>query len=287
MYNDYLFRASSIGKLMGGIPKPLTANQEKTLADLAAKTRTEKQNITYYSLLDRKNAKCKLNDAAKKFCDQLIWEKQTGRSKNIENRYLDKGINVEEQSITLYSDVMQSLFVKNENRKWNKYFTGECDNADGKIRDIKSSYDITTFPRLVESIKTPLYEWQLDVYMDLWGIKEAELIYCLVDTPFKIIEDDIRRLDWKFNVMDMNGDIRDESIPLIVEKVSNHIYSRKSLEEFCSYSGVIHLDWFEDFIEIPKKERVKVFEHRYQPERIEMLKEMVELAREYMNKAKI
>jgi hypothetical protein len=275
---------------MAGIPKPLTENQQETFEAYTERKNgigrplTDKQLADWGSLYAKKNAKPKLTDGAKTFLEKLVWEEITGKREEIKSKYLDKGIMAEEKSITLYSKVTDKIFFKNTQRKTNEFFTGEVDNAQDKIRDIKSSWSFSTFPIREKVIPNKMYEWQLDVYMDLWGIKESELIYCLVDTPFKLINDELRRMDWEHDIMDGNGDIRPDKIDLVVESISNLIYTNEGLEEYCGQSTNIHLDWFaESFKEIPEEIRVKVFEHQYCEERNSQLKTMVSLARDYMN----
>ena len=99
MFQKYLFRPHAIVNIMGGIPKPLKANQEKTYTDLKtrhndpqAKKLTEKQIQTLGSLSEKKNAKCTLTDGAKKYLEKLVYEELTRRSSKIKAKYLDKAI---------------------------------------------------------------------------------------------------------------------------------------------------------------------------------------------------
>lgn len=290
-FNNYNFRAHSIGNIMSGLPKQLTPKQEELFQDYTLRKNgegrvlTDKQLSEWGSLYAKKNEKPKLTDGSKKYLEQLVWEHLTGRSKKLQAKYLDKGIQCEEKSFTLHSEVTNTLFIKNKERKANKYFSGECDNSqNGIIRDIKSSWEYNTFPLRENDIPSSIYEWQLDVYMDLWGLKKSELVYCLVDTPFRLIEDELKRFDWKYNIFDNEGNARNESIDLIVEIVSNHLYTEKSLEEFCQQSNSVNIEWFKGvFKEIPKEIRIKIFKHNYSEKRNNQLKIMVKLARDYMN----
>lgn len=288
-FNNYLFRAHSIGNIMSGLPKPLTDNQEKTYNDFTARKNgegrplTDNQLATWGDLHSKKNAKPKLTDGSKKWLEQLVWEELTGRSTNLKSKYLDKGIQAEEKSLTLYSDHKDNLIIKNKERKENEFFTGECDIARYKVRDIKSSWSFQTFPLRSQEIPNKIYEWQLDVYMDLFNYKRSELIYCLVDTPFKLIEDELRRLDWQFDIFDLAGDVRNEHIDLVVETVSNLIFTFEGLEKFCKQSTNVNIEWFTDFKELPEELRVKIFKHNYCEKRNEQLKTMVKLARGFMN----
>lgn len=289
-FSNYKFRAHSVGHIMSGLPKPLTEAQQETFEAYTERKNgvgrplTDKQLSDWGSLYEKKNAKPKLTDGAKTFLEKLVWEEITGKREEIKSKYLDKGIMAEEKSITLYSKVTDNIFFKNTERRENEYFTGEVDNAKDKVRDIKTSWSFSTFPIREKQIPNKMYEWQLDVYMDLWETTQSELIYCLVDTPFKLIDDELRRMDWSHDIMDNTGEIRKNKIDLVVETISNLIYTYEGLKDYCQQSTTIKLDWFNDsFREIPEEIRVKVFEHNYCQERNTQLKTMVGLGRDYMN----
>lgn len=289
-FDNYKFRAHSIGNIMGGLPKPITEKQEQTFKELTDRKNgngrplTDNQLVVWADLYAKKNAKPKLNAGAEKYLEKLVKEVLTGRSENLKNKYLDKGILAEERSLTLYSRFKDSIVFKNKERKENEFFSGECDIARYKVRDIKTSWSFQTFPFRSSEISNPMYEWQLDVYMDLFNYKRAELIYCLVDTPNKLIDDELRRIDWQLNIFNNEGQIRDECIDLVVETVSNLIYTNKGLEEFCKQSINVKIEWFEGkFKELPEEIRVKIYKHNYCEKRNAQLKTMVKLARNYMN----
>lgn len=285
-FENYLFRCSSLGKLMVGVKPALTSNQESELERLLEKSKegkiTEKQQITLGELLAKKHAKNELSVTTKNYLNELHKQVLFKRKSDLKNKYLDKGIQVEEQSLTLYSKVSNFPFYKNEEFFKNDFICGTPDNFKGKIRDIKSSWDYTTFPFYDTEIKNLDYIYQLNGYMLLTGLKQAELIYCLVDTPFKIINDELRRADWKFNIMDNDGNIRAESIKLVTEIVSNMIYTCKGLELFCSENPAVKLDWFTDFREIPENLRVKIFKIEIDENLIKTLYFQIEKAREYL-----
>ena len=118
-FNNYKFRAHSIGHIMGGLPKPLTDKQ----ADLfnaysdrkngIGKPLTNKQLAEWGSLYTKKTAKPKLTDGSKKYLEELVWQTLTSRSKKLQAKYLDKGIQCEEKSFTLHSEVVDVLFTLN------------------------------------------------------------------------------------------------------------------------------------------------------------------------------
>ena len=124
-----------------------------------------------------------LSQTAKSYIDQLAKEHFYGYESPIVNRYLDKGINQELESIQLLNSVRFENFEKNTERIENEWLTGECDIlTNEKIIDIKTSWSLDTFPELPEDIDSKDYEWQGRAYMMLYEKHEFELIYCMVST---------------------------------------------------------------------------------------------------------
>ena len=124
-----------------------------------------------------------LSQTAKSYIDQLAKEHFYGYESPIVNRYLDKGINQELESIQLLNAVRFENFEKNKQRLENEWLTGECDIlTKEKIIDIKTSWSLDTFPELPEDIDSKEYEWQGRAYMMLFERHEFELVYCMVST---------------------------------------------------------------------------------------------------------
>ena len=100
----------------------------------------------------------------------------------------EKGKRCENESIELYNDFKDTFYVKNVERITKGYLTGECDLLDvseSLVIDIKTSYSKATHPLNLSASK--LYEWQLRAYMYLYNVNNAELAYCLVNTPPDLI----------------------------------------------------------------------------------------------------
>lgn len=136
--------------------------------------------------------------------EKYIFEKYK-RSKFVESKYMTKGTEVEEESLTLLSIVTRKLYNKNEKLLWNDWIAGTPDTYEGDtienaitIIDIKSSWDIFTFFASKEEKLNKMYYWQLQGYMWLTGAKVAQLAYCLINTPQKLVDDEIRKLSYKF-----------------------------------------------------------------------------------------
>ena len=257
-FTGYKFRCSSLGKLMTGVKPNLTDKQSELLETLIAKQRggniTDKQIITLGQLIEKRDQRPTLSATTKNYLEQLHKEEVFGKREELRSKYLDKGIQVEEQSITLYSELTDTLFIKNKDRKSNAFITGEPDNTQGKIRDIKSSWSLSTFPMHDDRLTNIDYWWQLQGYMELFDLEDSELIYCLVDTPEELINDEMRRVGWKSG---FTADIPDD---LEAEIRSNMTFS-----------------------DIPAALRVKVFPVQRDRLAMRQLEEQVIRCRAYMN----
>jgi hypothetical protein len=153
-----------------------------------------------------------LSETAKTFIEDVFREKEYGIYKDISSRYTDKGIQMEDEAIQLAGNVLGwDLNVnKNEERLNNKWITGIPDiNTETLLADIKCSWSGSTFPFFDTELPNKDYFWQLQGYMMLTGHLQAELVYCLMNTPLQIVEDEVRRMHWKLNLIEESLDVRD------------------------------------------------------------------------------
>ncbi|CAB5218503.1 hypothetical protein UFOVP211_25 [uncultured Caudovirales phage] len=153
-----------------------------------------------------------LSETAKTFIEDLFREREFGIYKDISSRYTDKGIQMEDEAIQLAGNVLgwDLNTFKNEERLKNEWITGIPDiNTETLLADIKCSWSGSTFPFFEEELPNKDYYWQLQGYMMLTGHLQAELVYCLMNTPQQIVEDEVRRTHWKLNLIDENLDVRD------------------------------------------------------------------------------
>lgn len=125
-----------------------------------------------------------LSETAKSYIKQMAKEDFLGYSSELSNKYLEKGIQCESQSIELLNSVLFTSYEKNAERRSNDFLTGEPDIiTEDLIIDIKTSWSLDTFPMLVEDVNLKDYEMQLRGYMMLFNVDKAMLAYCMVDTP--------------------------------------------------------------------------------------------------------
>jgi hypothetical protein len=194
-----------------------------------------------------------LSKTCKSYLQELAIEEMYGIKKEFSSRYTDKGIEVERTSIDLVQDNCDFGFMyKNEEHFENDYLTGTPDvNTDNILLDVKSSYDASTFPWFEEEIPNKDYYYQLQGYMALCNKRKSVLAYCLVNTPFQIVEDEVRRAHWKEHLIDESEELRAD-----VEARHN-------------------------FDHIPPEKRIKTFEVRYDKEVIKAIYERIKECRKY------
>ena len=172
-----------------------------------------------------------LSETAKTLVQDMFKEKELGIYKEFSSRYTDKGNQNEDLAIELASEVLDwNWILKNEEKFKNDYIVGTPDLVnDTLLADIKCSWSGATFPMFDTELKNKVYYWQLMGYMWLTGHKKAELVYCLTNTPFEIVESEVRKEHWKLNLIDEDPVVREA-----VESMHNfdHIDNKLKVKRF-------------------------------------------------------
>ena len=196
-----------------------------------------------------------LSQTTKTYVDEWMKEQFFNRKKEFSNKYTQKGLIVEDNSIDIIADVLgYGMLVKNEKYYENDYLTGTPDIVlKNEIIDAKSSWDVFTFPFFDKELSNKDYNYQLQGYMALTGRKKAKVVYVLTDTPENLIEREAR-----FYCI-QNG----------YDELDLDIY--KQFFEKMTYS------------DIDKKNRVKSFEVLRDDEVISNIEKRVLEIREYIN----
>jgi hypothetical protein len=234
-FSKHLFRCSSLGHLMtppqGDTPMekwqkacakhaehitkaPERFNKNGSQSKLFDKWQEKGVELArVVAELEAKKHDIELSESAKVHLSDVHTSITTGRSNDIENKYIKKGLMVEEDSITLYSRLKKKFFKKNETQLKNGFISGTPDIFEGEtigsaisVPDIKSSWDIYTFRRTFVKSLNKLYYWQLQGYMWLTGASVAPLAYCLVNTPDSLIEQACKSLWYKLGCPDEYDD---------------------------------------------------------------------------------
>jgi hypothetical protein len=253
--DNILFRCSSLGHLM-------TSPQKKT--ELIAET-------TKTHLVD------------------VFVSNKYNRFTDITAKQLTKGNDVEEDSITVVSRITGKIFNKNEEHIHNEFIKGTPDLFDGPsilnadiVRDTKSSWDAYSFFRAKNKGISTMNFWQITGYMALTGAKKGYIDYCLNNTPYHLVQAEIRKESYNHE---------DNNTPAWIDLqiIANHVYDLKTFHEYMARYGVMADDEnanaiVNGFTEIPLKERHFCFEVERNEEDIKRLYQRVKDCRAYMNK---
>jgi hypothetical protein len=196
-----------------------------------------------------------LSQTAKTYLKELAIEEKFGIKKEFSSRYTDKGNLQEDLAIEMASQVLNLPFaLKNTEYFENEFIKGTPDLIlDNEIVDIKCSWDGTTFPWFEEELPNKDYFWQVVGYCWLTGRKQARVVYCLVDTPEDIVQDEIRRTSWKKFEIE------------VTEETENEVRAKH------------------EFSHISENKRVRAFQIVLNESNIEQIKEKLLHAREYYN----
>lgn len=237
-FSNTLFRCSSLGHIM---------TEPKSKADKEAGN---------------------LSESAKTHLIDIFVSTKYNRQSDVQSKYIQKGLMVEEDSITLYSRLKKKYFRKNKERLSNRFITGEPDLYEGPniyeadvIIDTKSAWDIFTFFRNKTKSLSSDYYWQMQGYMGLTGARKAIVAFCLVNTPEILIGDEKRRLMYKMGVA------TDEN------------------EDFIQACG--ELDRLMKYDDIPMHERVIEFEVERCEEDIQAAYKKIAKCRQYLNELEL
>jgi hypothetical protein len=213
-WNEHKFRCSALGNITAlGRGVTITDKQTERLNELLSKVKlTDKQAIERDSLVAKRDAPPELSQGAKTYLQKLWVEKTFGRYKEINTKYMTKGTEEEHTAILMANRVLgwgldegYILGLEFEKKRMtNEWISGETDlDADEVLADVKCPWDIHTFPYFGQDIPSDSYYWQGQGYMMLTGHTSFELVYCLVDTPERLIQDEIRRVEWQNNYIEI------------------------------------------------------------------------------------
>ena len=118
---------------------------------------------------------------------------------------LEKGSMGEPAAIQLLNQLDNANYTKNEKLYSNQYFKGKPDIVimEGEkvvgIKEIKIPIDLPSFLEVFDTDAHRDDRWEVLAYLDIFGLREAELCYCLINMPdsikqLRIIENEERLL---------------------------------------------------------------------------------------------
>lgn len=266
-FDNWKASCSQFGYLLTNLPeefteedgKKLTAAREEKASGINENGNKVKWSETKQAVLDKllvkKDGIDTLPDGAitklEEIFNHVFWK----RKKLLQNKYLEKGIMNEEDSLELISDVLGETFWKNDELIENDHAKGTPDSVTSKVIDAKSNYDYFTF-KAAELIA--LYIWQIRCY--IWILlcmgrkidRTGELIYALVNTAAHRIEAERKSMWFAMGQPDQE---EERYIKAASQLEQNHIPDiEKFKEEFPNFD-LVNSVWRD----IPKHMRIKRF----------------------------
>ena len=201
--DKFKIRCSAIGQIMAGSIGLSDAQLRKlkTFQDKlkAGKDLTDLQAIENDKLIELQ-ANPELPQGAKTYCKKWLKEKLYNRTREFSSKYTDKGNLCEDNSIQFISDWKLRPLEKNEKYFEDEFMCGTPDIIDSPMIDVKNSWDEQTFPLFESDIPDKDYFYQGQGYMNLCNEYKFEVIYCLMNAPFHIIQDEVRRASYRSNL---------------------------------------------------------------------------------------
>lgn len=200
-----------------------------------------------------------LSKTTESFVKSMWLEREFGYREEFASDEIMKGWLCEDDSVGLVKEVLGGEFrIKNSQYIRNDFVHGTPDiilRKEDVVEDVKTSFNLRTFS---ESDLAKNYWWQGQGYMWLTGKKNYRLIYSLVPTPETIIEDQKRRWFYKFG--------QNEDNPHFIDACKQIDRNNELISE------------------LPKANRLNVFEFNFDEEKIEALKLRILSCREYYKK---
>lgn len=289
LVEDYQNRVDNNLKIS---PKQLDTLNELKEKDGKKIGLTESQQEDLDGLIQKRDNP-ELTQGVKNYLVKLHRELKWNRRKRLETKYIKKGLQLEEDAITMYSIFKEQTFINNTERINNEWITGEYDIYHGrninKIKkgaDTKVSWDFSTFPYPNEKLNT-VYEWQNHGYMFLSGAEEWTTVYCLMNSPKWALETAKYRegFEWSDNV-----------IPnwKLLEILNNNIYDEETFFKMAAEwecmpdpesehpDNMKAVDIFNNFVPLSLEQRI-IEKTTYRNEKaIEEIKLRVEMGREFL-----
>jgi hypothetical protein len=164
-----------------------------------------------------------ISQSVKSYAQEWLKEHIYGFKKDVKSKYLEKGLTQENNAIDKAIEWLDLPFsIKNDKFFENEFFTGTPDLIlEDLIIDIKCSWDCFTFPLFEKEIPTKDYYYQLQVYMELTGIKKAKLVYILLNNIENDNEVNYDNLELKYRIKTFDVIYNPEVIEDLKNRVNN------------------------------------------------------------------
>jgi len=188
---------------MSGARESITVKQIEELNKLLQKEKaTDKQKARIKTLQDKRDSKQidTIGSGAKEMLISMYCKHKYGKRMQIlteqicNNVASAKGVITESNSVDMLSRLDNKQYYRHKKRIKNDYLVGVVDAIDAeciedatKVIEIKTPLELPTFLGYLTTPISNVSYLQLQGYMAITGLKEAELAYCLADLPDALI----------------------------------------------------------------------------------------------------
>jgi len=217
----------------------------------------------------------KLSVTTQKYLNEIYIEAKYNRRNEFSAKYVEKGIKMEEDGLTLLSRTKGLFLRKNTERLNNKFFTGEPDIMPVKKigYDIKCPWSLFSMP-LPDDELCDQYEYQNQGYIDLTGADEWVTAYCLVNAPSNLVLNEKKSIWYALGCLDEE---KEWYVEKCIEVEKNMIFDMREFLKEAPYFDFHCQEWTYD---IPLEERVIEFRSVRDDDTIKALHEKVIKSRE-------
>lgn len=181
---------------------------------------------------------------AERVCNDILDKELRDIENNYNSLAMLKGVLYENTSISLYNEFAGTSFAKNEEKFSNNWWTGTPDIiTSDKIIDIKTSENYTTFSKVTEASVLSSYKYQLIAYMDMLGLKKAEIAICCVTSTKDLIAADLIRLFYNLEIGDLLQGYKDllQETAFDIKLSKDPVFQEASRERVASFHEQIGL----------------------------------------------
>lgn len=206
------------------------------------------------TLMTSSRTKGELGETVKTYLREIWIMEVFGRQKyDTKNKYTDKGISCESDSLDLVKNVLNQTYFKNNKELSNEWIKGTPDVIlKDRIIDIKTPWDLWTFNAVNDEKAFKDYYYQLLGYMWLTESEKSDLLYCLVNTPEEIIAKELYTLSFRYPEIN-------ESDEAEAKYRANYVFD-----------------------DIPEELKIKKYEYALEPTMLELLKDRILQCRDYL-----
>lgn len=132
--------------------------------------------------------------------------------------FLKKGTDMESEAVELLSKIDKQSYKLETETIENEYLVGRADIiCTDKVIDTKISWNVNSFLKSRTATVSSKYWYQMQGYMELYNLPEAEVVFLLLNTPPELIEREKVKLQNRF----MIGEIDREKYEIDVENIES------------------------------------------------------------------